>query len=146
MQAVAGTAGDIAGPGAQQSAVWAVGPAGAELRHRAALGGPDDAVGLGGDQALVVQAQEHEGLDKLGLDGGGPDGEDGLPGEDGRSLRNRPDVAGEGEIFQIVQKLLRKAVLGPQIGDILLVKVQVLNILHHLGQARRNGKAALVGD
>src|SRR5699024_7715394 len=107
-----GTAGDIAGPGAQQSAVGAVGPAGAEFRNRAALGGPDDAVGLGGNQALVVQAQEHEGLNKLGLDGGGPDRENGLSRENGRPLRNSPDVAGEGEVFQIVQKLLCKAVLG----------------------------------
>ena len=94
----------------------------------------------------MIQGQQQVGFDELGLDGGGPDGEDGFPREDRSPLRHCPDVAGEGKVPQIVQKLLRKAVLGPQIGDILLVKVQVLNILHHLGQARRNGKAALVGD
>ena len=53
------------------------------------------------------------GLDELGLDGGGADGEEGLPGEDGRALRHRPDVAGEAEGAQIVQKVLAEAALCP---------------------------------
>ena len=97
-----GAAGDVAGPGTQQSAVGAVGPAGAEFRHRAALSGPDDAVGLGGDEALVVEAQQHKGLNKLGLDGGGPNSEDGLAGEDGGALGHSPDVAGKAEGAQII--------------------------------------------
>ena len=52
----AGAAGDVGGPGAQDGAVRPLGPAGAELGHRTALRRPDDAVGLGGDEALVVQA------------------------------------------------------------------------------------------
>ncbi len=141
----AGAAGDIGGPGAQHGAVRPLGPAGAELGHRPALGRPDDAVGLGGDEGLVVQAQQHEGLDKLGLDGGGADGENGLPGEDGRALRHRPDVAGKAEVAQIVQKLLAEAALAAQIGDVLLVKVQLLDIVDDLLQAGGDGKAAPVG-
>ena len=97
-----GAAGDIAGPGAQQSAIGAVGPAGAELSHRTAFGRPDNAVGFGGDEALVVQAEQDEGLDKLGLNGGGPDGENGFVGENGSALGHGPDIAGEAEIPQIV--------------------------------------------
>ena len=76
-------ASDVGGPGAQDGSLRPLGPAGAELGHRTALRRPDDAVGLGSDEALVVQAQQHEGLDELGLDGRGPHGEDGLPREDG---------------------------------------------------------------
>ena len=111
----AGAAGDIAGPGAQQSAVGPLGPAGAELGHWPALGGPDDAVGLGGDEGLVVEGQQDVGLDKLGLNGGGADGEDGLPGEDGGALGHGPDVAGEAEGQQIVQKFLAEHALGAQV-------------------------------
>ena len=39
-----------------------------------------------------------------------------------------------------------KAALGAQVVNILLVEAQLLNVLHHLGQAGRDGKAALVGD
>ena len=42
---------------------------------------------------------------ELGLDGGGPDGEDGLPGEDGGALGDGPDVPGEAEGFQVLQEL-----------------------------------------
>ena len=33
-----------------------------------------------------------------------------------------------------------------EVCDVLLVKAQVFDILHHLGQARRNGEAAPVRD
>ncbi|CAN4020611.1 putative transcriptional regulator, partial [Dysosmobacter welbionis] len=71
-------------PGSGDGAVRALGPAGAELQHRSPLGRPDDPVGLGGDQALVVDGQQGEGLDQLGLDGRRPDRHHRLPGEDRR--------------------------------------------------------------
>ena len=94
----------------------------------------------------MVQAQQHEGLDELGLDGRGPHGEDGLPREDGGALRHGPDVAGETELAQIVQEGLGKAALGAEVGDVLLVKAQLLDILDDLGQPRRYSKASLVRD
>ena len=39
---------------------------------------------------LVVEGEQQEGLDELGLNGGGADGEEGLPGEDGSALRHSP--------------------------------------------------------
>ena len=99
-------AADVCGPGAGDGAVGALGPAGAELQHRAPLGRPDDPVGLGGNQALMVDRQQGEGLDQLGLDGRCPHRHHRLPGKDRRALRHRPDVAGKPEIPQILQKLL----------------------------------------
>ena len=123
-----------------------MGPAGAELRHRTALRRPDDAVRLGGDQALVVEAEKHKGLDKLGLDGWCTHSQDGLTWEDGSPLRNSPNITSEGKAAQIFQKALGKTALRPQVGDVLLIKVQIFDILHYLGQACRDGKAALVRD
>ena len=94
----------------------------------------------------MVQGEEDEGLHKLGLNGGGPDGENGLVGEHRGALGDGPDVTGEFEAPQKGQKFLAEAVLCAQIVDILLVEAQLLNVLHHLGQAGRDGKAALVGD
>ena len=62
------------------AAIRPLSPAG-DIQHRAATGGTGDAVGLGGDQALVVDGQQREGLDELGLDGLGPDDDHGLTGE-----------------------------------------------------------------
>ena len=120
-------------------------PAGAELAHRPAVGGPDDAVGLGGDEGLVVQGEQQEGLDKLGLDGRGSYGEDGLPREDGGALRHGPDVAGEAEVPQVVQKLLAEAALAPQEFDVLLGEAEILDIVDDLLQPRGDGEAAPVG-
>ena len=119
---------------------------GSRTRPPAALSCPHDPVGFRRDQALVVQTQKHKGLHELGLNGGSPDGQNGFAGENRRSLGNGPDVAGEGEVPQVVQKRLREAVFGPQIGDILLIKVEILNIFHHLRQTGGDGKAALVRD
>ena len=103
-----GTARDVGGPGAQQGPIRPMGPTGAELRHRTALRRPDDAVGLGGDQALVVEAEEHEGLDKLCLDGRRAHRQNGLAWEDGRPLRNGPNIAGKGKSAQIFQNSSEK--------------------------------------
>src|SRR5699024_9740213 len=136
----AGAAGDIGRPGPQDGRVGALGPAGAELAHRPAVGGPDDAVGLGGDEGLVVQGEQQEGLDKLGLDGRGSYGEDGLPREDGGALRHGPDVSGEAEVPQVVQKLLAEAALAPQEFDVLLGEAEILDIVDDLLQPRGDGE------
>ncbi len=138
------TAADISRPGSGDGAVRALGPAGAELQHRSPLGRPDDPVGLGGDQALVVDGQQGEGLDQLGLDGRRPDRHHRLPGEDRRPLRHRPDVARETEVPQVAQEILGEQVLVPQEGDVLLVEVQVLNILDQLFQTRADREPAVV--
>ena len=136
---------DIRGSRAQNGGVRALRPAGTKFQHRASLGGTDNPVGLGGDQTLMVHAQQQVRLHQLRLNGGRTDGDDRLPGENGRSLRHRPDVAGEFEICQVVQEILIKALPPPQVGNVLRVKVQILNILDDLLQAGRDGEPAPVG-
>ena len=138
-------AADIGCSGTQNGGIRSLGPAGAEFQHRPALGGTDHPVGLGGDEALMVDAQKQERLNQLGLDGRGPDRDDRLLGEDRRSLRHGPDVAGEAEIGQILQEFLAEQVPATEIFNVLRVKMQVPDIPDNLLQTRRNGKAAAVG-
>ena len=70
-------------PGAVNGAAGPLGPAGAKLQHRPSPGRPDDSIGLGGNEALVVDGQQQIGLQQLALDGGRPDGQNGLIGKDG---------------------------------------------------------------
>ena len=137
-------AADVRGSRAQDSGVRALRPAGTEFQHGASLGGTDNTVGLGGDQALMVHAQQQIRLHQLRLNGGRADGDNRLPGENGRSLRHRPDIAGKLEIGQIVQKILAEALPFPQVRDVLRVKMQLLNILDDLLQTGRNGEPAPV--
>ena len=93
----------------------------------------------------MVHAQQQVRLHQLRLNGGRTDGDDRLPGENGRSLRHRPDVAGELEIGQIIQEILAEALPPPQVGNVLRVKMQILNILDNLLQTGRDGEPAPVG-
>ena len=92
----------------------------------------------------MVHAQQQIRLNKLRLNGRRADGDDRLPGKNGRSLRHRPDIAGKLEIGQIIQEILAEAFPLPQVGDILRVKMQLLNILDDLLQTGRNGEPAPV--
>ena len=93
----------------------------------------------------MVDAQQHIGLHQLGLNGGSADGDDWLIGENGRSLGHGPDIAGELEVRQILQKFLAEHIPAPQIFDIFRAEMQLLHILDDLLQPCRNGKAAAVG-
>ena len=92
----------------------------------------------------MVHRQQCEGLDQLRLDGRSPDRQYRLSGEDGRTLGDGPDITRELEVPEVVQKLLRKQVLAPEVGDILLVKMKILDVIDQLVQARADGKTALV--
>ena len=97
-----GAPGNVGGPRAQNRGVGPLRPPGAEFADRAPAGGADDAVGLRGDEGLMIQREQEKGLDELGLDGRRPDGEEGLAGENGGTLRHRPNIAGEAEGLQIL--------------------------------------------
>ena len=139
-----GTAADIGRPRAGDGGVGALGPAGAEFQHRPASGGPGDAVGFSGNEALVVHGQQGEGLNELGLDGRGPDHHQRLLGEHRRPLRHGVDVAGEPEVRQILQKLLAEQVPPTEILNVLRGEVQVLDVTDQLFQTGGNGEAALI--
>ena len=137
-------AADVGSAGTQDGCVSALSPAGTEFQNGTALGSPDDPVGLGRDQALMVDAQQDVGLDQLGLDGRRPDSDDGFSGEHGGSFGYGPDVAGEPEIGQIGQEFLAEDLAAPEIFDIFRVKMQVLHILDDLLQTCGNGESAPV--
>jgi hypothetical protein len=140
----AGAAADVSRPGAQYRGVGPLGPPGSELHHGAAVGGPDYPVGLGGDQRLVVDRQEHQGLQHLRLGRGGPDCDDGLVGEDGRALRDGPYVSREPESPEILQEVLAEDALGTEELDVGLVEAHVPDALDDLLQAGHDGEAAVV--
>ena len=70
--------------------------------------------------ALVVNGEQQEGFEQLGLDGRGADDHDGLAREDGRALGHGPDVAGEFEMPQIVQEGLGEHAAAAEVVDVLL--------------------------
>ena len=67
-------------------------------------------------------------------------------GEHGRPLRYGVNIAGEAEGAQIFQKFLAENALAAQVRNVLLVKVQILDVFDELLEARRDGKAAAVRD
>ena len=139
-----GAAADIGSPGAGDGGVRALCPAGTEFQHHTPLCRPNNAVGLGGHKALVVEDQQQEGLHQLRLNSRSPDSDDRLPGEDGSTLRDGPDVTREFEIAEIVQEPLGKQILAPEIFNVLLRKMQILNIGDDPLQTGADGIAAVV--
>ena len=93
----------------------------------------------------MVDAQQQIGLNELGFDGRGPDGDQRLLGEDHGALGHGPDVAGELEILQIFQEFLGKEVATPQVGDVLLVEVELLDVADDLLETGCDAEAAAVG-
>ena len=138
------TAADISSPSAQNCGVGALSPAGTEFQHRPSLCRPNHPVGFGGNQALVVDAQQQIGFYQLGLDRRGANGDDGLLGENRSALGNRPDIAGEPEVRQEIQEILGKHLPAAQVVNVLRVKMQLLNILDNLLQTRSDGESAAV--
>ena len=141
----AGTAADVSGARAEDRPVGTLRAARAELEHRASLCGAADAAGLRGNQALVVDLQQQVRLHKLRLNGRGAHRDERLTREHGRALRHGPDITGEAEVFQIVQKCLTKQLPAAQIGNILVGEVQVLDVVDDLLETGGDGVAAVVG-
>ena len=139
-----GAAADVGSARAENRAVSALRAAGAEFQHRPAPGGPLDAIGLSGDEALVVDGQQGERLDQLRLDGRCADHHQRLLGKYRRALGDGIDIAGEAEVTEIGQKFLAEDAAAPQVGDVLLREVQVLDVVDELLQSRRDGEAAAV--
>ena len=116
----------------------------AELEHCAALRRAGDAAGLGGDQRLVVDGEQHHGLHELRLDHRPGDSHQRLAGEHGRAFRHGPYVAFELEMAQVVEECLGKAAAAAQVGNILLGEVQVFKIVDQLFDACHDRVAAAI--
>ena len=140
----AAAARDIGGARAVDGGGRTLRAAGAKLHHGVASGGADDAVGLGRNETLVVDGQKREGLKQLRLDRGCAHNDHRLLGEHGCALGHGVDVAAEMEVCKIVQKLLAENTAGTEICDILLVKVQILDIVDQLVETGGDGVTAAV--
>ena len=138
-------AANVGSTGTQNGSISTLSAAGTEFQNSTAFGSTNHTVGLGGDEALVVDTQQQVGLDELGLNSGGTDRQDGLIGEHGSTLGHCPDIAGEMEISQIRQELLAEELPATKVFDILRGEVQVLNVLDDLLQTGSDGKAAAIG-
>ena len=92
----------------------------------------------------MVDRQQHHGFDELGLHHRPPDGHDGLVGEDGGALRHRPNVAGEAEVFQIIQKGFAEQLFSPQVGDILFGEGEAFQVVHQLLHTRHDRQTAVI--
>ena len=92
----------------------------------------------------MVDAQQHHGFNELCLDSGSADGEDGLSGEHGGAFGDGPDVTGELEVLQVVQKFFHEAAFGTEVFDVLVRKGQVLDVVYHLFQTCGDGETAFV--
>ena len=137
-------AADVGCSGTHNSTVGTLGPAGAKLQHSPSLGGTDHTVCLGGNEALVVQCQQQIRLNKLCLNGRSPDRQHGFLGENRRAFGDSINIAGELEVRQILQEILLEEIPAAEVCNVLLGKMQVLNVLHHLLETCGNGKAAAI--
>ena len=139
-------AADISSPCAENGSGSSLSAARTEFENRPSLSGAHDAVSLGGDKGLVIEHEKHVGFDQLRLDRRGADGENRLVRENGSSLGNSPDVAGEAEAFEVFEKLLVKNALGAEVRDVVIVKVKLFDVVDNLLKTCRNSEAAVVGN
>ena len=137
---------DVGRPGAVDGCGGAVGSAGAEFHDRPALGRPGNAAGFCRDQTLMVHGEQDHGLQKLGLDDRTPHCHQRFMREDRCAFRDGPDVTGEFEILQVVQEGLAEDALAPEIGNILIGKFQVFQVIDDLVDAGQDGVAPPIRD
>ena len=92
----------------------------------------------------MVDGQQCERLDELGLNGRRADDDQRLFGKHRRPLRNGVNIAGKAEVPQVIQKFLAEQIPSPEIRDVRLCEVQVLDVVDKLLQSGRDGKASAV--
>lgn len=93
----------------------------------------------------MIYRKQNIGLDKLRLDSRGAHDHKRLTREHGSTLRHGPDIALKLKIAQVFEKFLGEHPPAAQILDVLVVKMQILNIFDYLLKPRGDGKTAVVG-
>ena len=93
----------------------------------------------------MVDLEQEIGFDELGFNCLRAYRDKRFAGEDNGAFRNRPKISAEPEIPQIIQKSFGKTLLFTQIGNVVVVKVQIADVLDNLFQSRGNGISAVVG-
>ena len=92
---------------------------------------------------MVDQHQQHC-FDKLRLDGGTANNQQRFVREHRGALGNSPNIAGKFKIKQVLQEPFIEEFFAAQVGDILLGKLQILNVINHLLNTGKDGYAAFV--
>ena len=88
-----------------------MGAAQRKVNHWPALGGMDAARGFSGDERLQMELIDDERLDDLGLNDRRGDFQNRFVFKKYFSFRNRPNVAREAELGEIMQKFVGKLFL-----------------------------------
>ena len=92
----------------------------------------------------MVDGQQNHGFDKLCLYHGACNGYNGLTRENRGAFGNGPYIALELEVLEIVEERLREASAAAEVLNILLGKVQILEIIYQLLDTGHDGIAAAV--
>ena len=119
-------------PCAVGAGVRSLGPAQSEFHYAVALGRIDDALRLGGNEALVIDDVKQCCLDELGLHNGSNDLDKRFPGKNHGSFWNGVDIACKAEFVEIAQEVLLKHIQTSQVFNVTVIKMQVLNVLNDL--------------
>ena len=93
----------------------------------------------------MIYRKQNIGLDKLRLDSRCAHDHKRLTREHGSTLRYGPDIALKFKIAQVFEKFFGEHPPAAQILDVLVVKMQILNIFDYLLKPRSYGKTAFVG-
>ena len=121
-----------------------MGAAGAEFHDRPAGGGPHNPVGLGRNQALVVEGDQQQRFEQLALDGRALDRDDRLLREDRHALLDRPDVAVQLKVGEVIEEGFAEHSGAAQVGDVRLGKAEVIDRINELLQAGHDRIAAAI--
>ncbi|MPN20425.1 hypothetical protein SDC9_167804 [bioreactor metagenome] len=92
----------------------------------------------------MIQREQDEGFNELGLYGRSLYRQDGFSGENRRSFRNGIDIAAEMKAGKIAEEFFAKNIFLPQEFNVFRREMQIFDILNHLLQACGNGETAAV--
>ena len=139
----AGEAGEITGARDFHAGVAAVGAAQREVDHRPAACGMNATGRFGGDHALQMNLIDDEGLDDLRLDNRRGDFEHRFVFKKNPPFGNRPNLAGEFEICQIVEKVIGEQFLCREIVESRVVEGKIFQIIENILKPGRDEIAAV---
>ena len=138
------TSANHCGSCAVQSGIRTLGAAQTKFHDAITLCGEDNAGGLGGDKALMVDNIQDCRLHELRFHDGSDDLYDRFLRENNGPFGNRVNISAEMKTAQIVEKVFAENPQFSQIVNIFIGKMKVLNIFNDLLQTSHDGIAALV--
>ena len=92
----------------------------------------------------MINTEQQEGFDQLRFNGGRTNCNNGFVGENGRTFRNCPNIAGEAEIGQISKEFLTEHLTAAQIFNVFSREMEVLDVVDDQFQTCSDGKTAAI--